>query len=68
MDGSSADFWPFYFIQTKGLSLEEIGAKFGDEVAVDITHLSEEDKRRLDKKLKMGVDVAHVEDAGAEKV
>lgn len=40
--------------ETRGLALEEIAAKFGDEVAVDISHLSEERRRALDESL-MGV-------------
>lgn len=34
-----------------GLALEEIAAKFGDEVAVDISHLSEDRRRALDESL-----------------
>ncbi|KAK4947592.1 hypothetical protein LTR10_013538 [Elasticomyces elasticus] len=37
--------------ETKNLTLEEIAAKFGDAVAVDISHLSEEQRRRLDERL-----------------
>jgi hypothetical protein len=44
-------------LQTKGLSLEEIGAKFGDEVAVDLTGMAEEERRDLDKGLILGVGV-----------
>ena len=40
-----------YVAQTKGLALEEIAAKFGDEVAVDLSHLSAEERARLDKTL-----------------
>jgi hypothetical protein len=39
------------------LSLEEIGAKFGDEVAVDLTGMAEEERRDLDKGLILGVGV-----------
>lgn len=42
--------WRF-FPETKMLSLEEIAALFGDEVAVDISHLSAEAKEALDKSL-----------------
>lgn len=46
-----------YLPETKGLSLEEIAAKFRDEVAVDISHLSEERRRALDESLlAVGVD------------
>lgn len=31
--------------------MEEIAAKFGDEVAVDLSHLSEDRKRALDESL-----------------
>ncbi len=41
----------FFYPETKGLALEEIAAKFGDEVAVDLTHLSPEERARLDKTL-----------------
>ena len=34
-----------------GLTLEEIAAKFGDKVAVDISHLSEDRRRALDESL-----------------
>lgn len=48
-----------YLPETKGLSLEEIAAKFGDEVAVDLSHLSEERRRALDESLiAVGVDLA----------
>ncbi|KAK5404282.1 hypothetical protein LTR06_009841 [Exophiala xenobiotica] len=41
----------FFYPETKGLALEEIAAKFGDEVAVDLSHLSAEERARLDKTL-----------------
>ncbi|KIX06755.1 uncharacterized protein Z518_04731 [Rhinocladiella mackenziei CBS 650.93] len=41
----------FFYPETKGLALEEIAAKFGDEVAVDLTHLTAEERARLDKSL-----------------
>lgn len=44
----------FLFLETKGLSLEEIGARFGDEVVIYLTGLTEErpvlDRRILDEK------------------
>lgn len=44
--------------ETNGLSLEEIAAKFGDEVAVDLSHLDEERRRALDERLlAVGVDI-----------
>jgi hypothetical protein len=39
------------FPETKGLSLEEIGALFGDEVALDLSHLSESERQELDERL-----------------
>ncbi|RFU25166.1 hypothetical protein B7463_g11170, partial [Scytalidium lignicola] len=40
-----------FFPETKGLTLEEVGAKFGDQVALDLTHLTEKDREELDIKL-----------------
>lgn len=40
-----------FYPETKGLALEEIAAKFGDEVAVDLTNLSAEERLHLDKTL-----------------
>ncbi|KAK3717672.1 hypothetical protein LTR37_005739 [Vermiconidia calcicola] len=37
--------------ETKGLALEEIAAQFGDEVAVDISHLSDDRRQALDESL-----------------
>lgn len=42
--------WTF-FPETKGRPLEEIAGLFGDEVAVDISHLDEGQRRALDKSL-----------------
>jgi hypothetical protein len=55
-----------YFPETKGLSLEEIGALFGDEVAVDLSHLTKEQREELDRNLgyDMGTDTA---DSGSPK-
>ena len=39
------------FPETKGLSLEEIGEKFGDEVAVYITGLTDEQRAELDERI-----------------
>lgn len=41
----------FKFPETKGLSLEEIGALFGDKIALDDTQLTEQEKIRLDSRL-----------------
>lgn len=40
-----------YFPETKGLTLEEVGALFGDKLAMDITHLSDQARIELDKNL-----------------
>ncbi|KAK5224289.1 hypothetical protein LTR47_009900 [Exophiala xenobiotica] len=40
-----------FFPETKNLSLEEIGALFGDEVALDITHLSEKERQELEERI-----------------
>jgi hypothetical protein len=50
----------FFYPETKGLALEEIAAKFGDEVAVDLTHLSAEERLQLDKSL-VNADVLEIE-------
>lgn len=50
-------FWP----ETARLSLEEIAGKFGDDVAVHINDVSEEQRRELDEFLKTQ-DVVHMED------
>lgn len=41
-------FWP----ETARLSLEEIAAAFGDEVAIDFHVLTEEQRNELDERLK----------------
>lgn len=58
----------YYFPETKGLSLEEVGALFGDEVAMDITHLSEEDRAALDAKITQATDVTHFDEKGVTYV
>jgi MFS family permease len=50
----------FYFPETARLSLEEISAKFGDDVAVHINDVSEEERKTLDEFLKT-TDVVHTE-------
>ena len=40
-------YW--YFPETKGLSLEEINELFGDEVVIHLTHISDEEKAKLDE-------------------
>lgn len=56
----------FFYPETKGLSLEEISAKFGDTVAVDYTRMDEEARRKLDKGLALGMEVELVEDTGRD--
>lgn len=52
-------FWP----ETAQLSLEEISAKFGDDVAVHFNDIPEDQRRGLDEFLK-GQDILHMEDDG----
>jgi MFS family permease len=42
------------FPETRGLSLEEISAVFGDEVALDLTHMTTVEKTILDNELREG--------------
>lgn len=62
----------FYFPETKGLSLEEIAAVFGDEVALDLTHLTTHEKAELDKKIrasdKTDIQILQENNASEEKV
>ncbi|EXJ84560.1 hypothetical protein A1O3_05229 [Capronia epimyces CBS 606.96] len=46
------------FPETKGLSLEEVGALFGDEVALDVSHLSGDQQRELDAEILAQHDMA----------
>lgn len=65
-------YW--YFPETKGLSLEEIDELFGDKVIVHLTHISDEEKVELDRKMlrsgedpilaAKGASVAEIETAG----
>lgn len=48
---SGVGFLAYFLPETKGLALEEIAAKFGDEVAVDISHLTDEERIALDQSL-----------------
>ncbi|KAH0836949.1 hypothetical protein AYO21_01742 [Fonsecaea monophora] len=45
----------FFFPETKGLSLEEVGEIFGDDVAIHLTNQAE------DEKAEMEVDIAQIE-------
>lgn len=44
-------FLMFYCPETKGLSLEEVGQLFGEEVGLDISHMTDEQRAELDRKL-----------------
>ena len=59
--------WMWY-PETKGLTLEEIGKKFGDDVAVDWSSMGEDERRKLDKGLALGLEVEKVEDQADRKV
>lgn len=54
-------FWP----ETARLSLEEISGKFGDDVAVHVNDISEEQRKELDDFLKTQ-DLVHMEDVKKE--
>ncbi|OAL44212.1 general substrate transporter, partial [Pyrenochaeta sp. DS3sAY3a] len=43
-----------FFPETKGLSLEEINGIFGDEVPVQLTHISKEERVKLDAAIALG--------------
>lgn len=49
-----------YFPETARLSLEEISARFGDDVAVHVNDVSEEQRKELDEFLGQ-MDVAQIE-------
>lgn len=54
-------FIVYYYPETKGLSLEEIGALFGDEVVLDISHLPEKERAELDERIERTVDITQFE-------
>ncbi|OAL36606.1 hypothetical protein AYO20_04222 [Fonsecaea nubica] len=56
----------FYFPETARLSLEEIGQKFGDEVAVHVNDTTEEKRQKLDEFL-ANTDVVHLGKGEGEK-
>lgn len=56
----------FFFPETAGLSLEEISARFGDDVAVHVTDVSDSQRRELDEFLKT-TDVVRTEGSKMEK-
>lgn len=47
----------FFFPETAGLTLEEIAQNFGEEVAVNLTGATDEEKARLDQQLAAGGNV-----------
>ncbi|KAK4944923.1 hypothetical protein LTR10_015842 [Elasticomyces elasticus] len=54
----------YYFPETKGLSLEEIGEKFGDEIVMHLTDLTDEQRAELDREIasnKQQAGAVHVE-------
>ncbi|KAK5333045.1 hypothetical protein LTR98_010865 [Exophiala xenobiotica] len=53
------------FPETKGLSLEEVGALFGDEVALDVTHLTDQEQQELDAAIIGGHALSGAEKYGA---
>lgn len=55
-------FWP----ETAQLSLEEISKRFGDDVAIDITGASAEERMKLDEFLKKS-DIVHAEITGTSE-
>ncbi|KIX09800.1 uncharacterized protein Z518_00881 [Rhinocladiella mackenziei CBS 650.93] len=53
------------FPETKGLSLEEIGALFGDRVALDRSQLSEQERYKLDERLGRSINMENFDRKGA---
>jgi hypothetical protein len=51
----------YYFPETAGLSLEEVNAKFGDDVAVHINDVPEDQRAALDVFLQQKTDIIHLE-------
>lgn len=53
--------------ETKGLSLEEVGACFGDLVALDLTHMDRDTRDKFDRELLASQPEAAVEANDMEK-
>jgi cbb3-type cytochrome oxidase subunit 3 len=51
----------FMYPETKGKSLEELAELFGDPVVVHLTDATEEEKLEMDREIKRGMNVEHVE-------
>ncbi|KAF9889825.1 hypothetical protein FE257_006915 [Aspergillus nanangensis] len=51
VSAATLPFWWLCLPETKDLSLEEIAALFEDEVAIDFTHMGEDERERWDKTL-----------------
>ncbi|KAL1908618.1 hypothetical protein Sste5344_005442 [Sporothrix stenoceras] len=62
---AASEIWRL-FPETKGLSLEEIGEVFGDDVAVRLTQLTAEEREELDRNIyaKKAAEIRHVELSG----
>jgi hypothetical protein len=56
-----------YFPETAKLSLEEISAQFGDDVAVHLTDASEAQRKELDDFLAK-IDVVHIDAVRSDHV
>ncbi|KUL85142.1 hypothetical protein ZTR_06237 [Talaromyces verruculosus] len=57
-----------YFPETKGLALEEVGEKFGDDIAVYLTQITTEQREELDKVIepeKNASAVTHIDNVSA---
>lgn len=54
ISAATLPFWWYCLPETKDLSLEEIAALFEDEVAIDFTHMGEDERREWDAALLEG--------------
>ncbi|KAL6252904.1 hypothetical protein RBB50_000623 [Rhinocladiella similis] len=57
-------YFAWKFPETKGLSLEEVGGLFGDEVALDLSHLTQEQQAALDREIREREDSSLSDKAG----